>query len=104
MREELRSVESQLEEHQMHTTSELAELQTNVTSELAELNTLLQSSTQQLTAHTNQGKYLNKQVNSKAVYTARQCPGGGADFSLISVIFLVRWRGNTELLCTVGRP
>ena len=49
MREELRAIESQLEEHQMHTTSELAELQSNVTSELAGLHASLQSNSQQLT-------------------------------------------------------
>ena len=49
MREELRDIESQLEEHQTLTTLELTEIQKNMTSELAELNTSLLSSTQQLT-------------------------------------------------------
>ena len=49
MREELRAIESQQEEHQEHTTSELAGLQSNVTSELAGLHASLQSNTQQLT-------------------------------------------------------
>ena len=49
MREQLRDIESQHEQHQMQTTSGLAELLNNVTSELTGLHASLQSSTQQLT-------------------------------------------------------
>ena len=47
--EELRAIQSQLEEHQTLTTSEIAGLQSNVTVKLAALHTSLQSNSQQLT-------------------------------------------------------
>ena len=64
MREELRAIESQIEDHQMGTTSELAELQGNVTSELAELNTTLQYGTQQLTHLSTDVNTLDSKLDS----------------------------------------
>ena len=49
MREELRAMESQLEEYKQQTTSELAGLQSNMTAGLAGLHNSLQSNSQQMT-------------------------------------------------------
>ena len=58
MREELRAMESQLEEYKQQTASELAGLQSSVTSELAGLHTSLQSNT-----HSEQLTQLCEKVN-----------------------------------------
>ena len=64
MREDLRAIESQLEEHQTQTTSKLAGLQRNVTKELAGLHTSLQSNYQQLTQLSTDVDTLDSKLNA----------------------------------------
>ena len=64
MREELRAIESQIEEHPTLTTSELAGLKSNVTSELGGLHASLQSNTQLLTQLSTNMDTLDSKLDS----------------------------------------